>query len=206
MSGKKIIHIGNSMFPAIKERDVLNIIPIKKIGKKIEVGDIISFFSTSAKRILTHRIHIIKPNYFITKGDLNLTADMEKVKKTNIYGFVGSLIRGGKTIKVIGGQKGRIWAELFNIFNRLKYFSFFLLKYLIYRFKWLNYLKDSISINSKIKVFCFKKNKEKEYRLFFGKKIIGHLSRLNSPWILKKPYGFLVKTDSLPKINEKTSC
>lgn len=76
---------GNSMFPAIKNKEVVTIYPY---GKRVPaVGDVAAFFlPTQSNKLLIHRI-IATKEQFIFKGD-NLPEIDGMVDRTKILGVV----------------------------------------------------------------------------------------------------------------------
>lgn len=70
-----------------------SLILVKKVTdpEKLKVNDVITFKSPrNEKQLITHRIVEVKKMdskiLFITKGDANLTADVEEVESTNVFG------------------------------------------------------------------------------------------------------------------------
>jgi signal peptidase I len=98
---------GNSMFPAIKNGDILNIEPIK--DKDLQWADVL-FYRAAGRRMVAHRL--IK-KYFqdkklilITRGDYTVVNDA-KVSLDDVLGRVKAIERSGRTIGLNSGI-GRI--------------------------------------------------------------------------------------------------
>lgn len=78
----KITVCGISMLPKYKEGDTVF---VKKIDRKLEVGDVIWFCENN--KYIIHRVISIEGDYIITKGDNNKYADLP-VNYNNILGIV----------------------------------------------------------------------------------------------------------------------
>ena len=91
IGGLQIINVlTGSMYPEIKPG---SLIIVKKVNdpENLQVKDVITFQSPrNEKQLITHRIVKVKKLdskiYFITKGDANLTADVEEVGTASVFG------------------------------------------------------------------------------------------------------------------------
>lgn len=77
------IATGNSMNPTINSGDLI----IVKKTNHYELNDIIAF-QNDENMIITHRIHEISNELYITKGDNNHFIDGYQVKQNDVYGKV----------------------------------------------------------------------------------------------------------------------
>lgn len=92
---KKIKTFGNSMFPLLRDGDVVKIKKIK--FEKIRTNDIICF--RQKNHLVTHRVVYKTPKYLIAKGDSNPVSD-EKVLQRRILGKVSEIKRGGQNLNI----------------------------------------------------------------------------------------------------------
>lgn len=85
-------NISESMKPTIEKGDL--VIVSKKNMNTYRVGDIISFYRNYQGRpeIITHRIHDIGGNVYITKGDNNPRPDVEVLRPRLIIGEVIAIV------------------------------------------------------------------------------------------------------------------
>lgn len=89
---------GCSMFPAVRDGDILNVEPVKE--EEIRLGDII-FYRTADKRMSVHRVikRLFRNDRFVllTKGDSN-RGEGEAVSLEEILGRVKVIERNGQRI------------------------------------------------------------------------------------------------------------
>ncbi len=85
-------NISDSMYPTIEKGDLLVI--AKKNMNTYKIGDIISFYGNyqGESSVITHRIHDIGGNVYITKGDNNKFPDAQVLRPRLIIGEVVAII------------------------------------------------------------------------------------------------------------------
>lgn len=94
---------GNSMFPAIKDGDILNIEPIK--DKDLRWADIL-FYRAAGQYMVAHRL--IKKSFqdkrliLVTRGDYTVANDT-KISLDDVLGRVKAIERSGRTISLSSG-------------------------------------------------------------------------------------------------------
>jgi len=102
---------GRSMFPAIRDGDILNVEPVN--ARKVRLGDVI-FYRSGGRRLVAHRVikKIFKTERVIllTKGDSNKDKGQE-VNSNDILGRVKVIERGRRRTDVTQG-----FGRLVNIF------------------------------------------------------------------------------------------
>jgi hypothetical protein len=76
---------GNSMFPAIKDGDIISISPYS--GTRPQEGDIIAFIEKRSQRLFVHRLLHLNKGTFKAKGDNCFHSDPEQSRET-ILGYV----------------------------------------------------------------------------------------------------------------------
>ena len=90
---------GYSMFPAIKDGDILKVKPFKI--KEIKLGEVI-FYRTAGKRMVAHRVikKIFQNDKLVlrTKGDFNI--NYEYVTLEDVLGLVIAIERNGRQINL----------------------------------------------------------------------------------------------------------
>lgn len=100
------IATGNSMHPNINAGDLI----IIKKTNRYELNDIIAF-QNDENMIVTHRIHEINNELYITKGDNNHFIDGYQVKQNDIYGKVVGKINNIGSLMVFIHHK--FWLIIF---------------------------------------------------------------------------------------------
>lgn len=85
-------NISESMSPTIQKADL--VIVSKKDQHTYDVGDIVSFYAefNGQEEVITHRIHKIGGNVYITKGDNNTVPDKQYLRPRMIIGEVVSIV------------------------------------------------------------------------------------------------------------------
>jgi signal peptidase I len=101
--------------------------------KKINPGDVILFRKEDDKEIV-HRVLLIEPCGFVTRGDNNTFPDSELVSVQDILGVVTRFERRGKVYRVRGGKCGLVRSNLLRL-----WYKFVQRIYLIgvYPYRWL---------------------------------------------------------------------
>jgi len=87
---------GTSMFPFIKENDLLTILPPEKAFARL--GTIVCFINPINRSITIHRVIDCNKDYYITKGD-NCHAEDGRVIRTDILGIVTRVERKGLNVR-----------------------------------------------------------------------------------------------------------
>lgn len=88
-------NVGDSMFPQIRQRDLL---VIEAVKKPLRVGDVPLYKRDSGQYVL-HRIVDIRHGKYVMKGD-NRTATEKGITDRHIVGVLTAVIRNGKTFPV----------------------------------------------------------------------------------------------------------
>ncbi|MGD9015604.1 MAG: signal peptidase I [Candidatus Omnitrophota bacterium] len=91
---------GHSMYPAIKDRDILNVERVQ--ANQIRIGDVI-FYKTTGGHMVCHRVvnkfHQNDRPTFLAKGDSN-TGKAEEVLSDEVLGRVMTIERNGRVINL----------------------------------------------------------------------------------------------------------
>ena len=80
---------GDSMYPNIKEKDMIFLIKYKS-RSQLHICDVIAFKNNKMNRNILHRIIEIKEDYVISRGDNNIrinSVNGEKINETNFENF-----------------------------------------------------------------------------------------------------------------------
>ena len=115
---------GNSMFPLIREGDLL----IMKKTKRFSLFDVVSFYDERIKRRVVHRLVSVKGRTLLTHGDnnssiLRLSASFEKNLRKDVSAKVIAIIRNGSMIK---GWRFKFYSLISLFFATLKVFPYLL--------------------------------------------------------------------------------
>ena len=86
---------GGSMFPLIRDRDVVTIAPLT--GNPPRLGDIVAFVTSRSQKLMVHRVIRIVDDSFLIKGDNRDSAD-GLIPMANILGRVIKVERGKKAV------------------------------------------------------------------------------------------------------------
>jgi signal peptidase I len=88
---------GHSMYPFIKDGDMVTISPIVRSSPRI--GDVVAFIQKEAGSLLIHRIVGKNGESYLTKGDNTLEGD-GSVHKASILGCITKAERKGKKVSL----------------------------------------------------------------------------------------------------------
>ena len=120
----RMIARGNSMHPFIKDRDILQIVPLK--NRLLCVGDVVAFKHPESGHLIIHRIIDQSGDEWLIRGDNSENND-GVIKCDEIFGLVSRVERAGKIVTLGMGKERRIVAWLsrnnllldFKLFYRL---------------------------------------------------------------------------------------
>ena len=99
-------HVGVSMYPLLKPRDLLR---IKAVESKPRRLDVVLYKRDSGQYVL-HRILKVRSDDYIICGD-NCLYKEEGITDRHIFGILTEIVRNGKTISVYS-FKNRLYAHL----------------------------------------------------------------------------------------------
>jgi len=144
-TGLRFLAKGRSMYPAIRDGDIVNVEPVK--GQEIRLGDVV-FYRNNEERMVVHRI--IKKRVrsdgcvFITRGDANRYG--EEVVLNQIFGRVRILERKGRKTNITqswGRLRGLISSAFFCSLIKFRYTGGRILRY-VHGIKVYRYLAKKI--------------------------------------------------------------
>jgi hypothetical protein len=186
---------GSSMYPTLKQGDVLEVVP----AHILSVGDVVVFPSVEGKRYIAHRVVSISCLGVKTRGDNLKNDDARLLQTSEVTGLVVSAHRGNKILPIRGGREGLryatiLWA-IYPVRNGLVKIAGF-----IYRglsdsaiFRRLNPFRFST------KVVMYRRTDGFEMQLLWGKRVIGRRMPGETEWQLRRPFRLFVDASSLPE-------
>jgi len=192
-----IFYKGSSMYPILKNNDVLKISYYK--NRKIKKGDIIVFISPENGQKNIHRIISINSGEIRTRGDNNRNRDKWILNPGNVIGYVHHIYRRNKSIKVLGGLIGYLCSILLRIFNRINILISSFIGSVYYKMSKSNIIRQLPYFNINFKVISFNRPSGKELQLFIGKNLIGRLLPGENIWRIKPPFRLFINEGNLPE-------
>ncbi len=188
--------VGPSMYPTMKSGDAYILKEISSIDE-ICRGDVIVFPHPDEPINVVHRIIRIYPEGFQTRGDNNNRKDPYIVKKDDIIGVVGKVIRKNKRYTIHGGNAGLFihrmaWARKYSrpyIVKPLKFLLNLLIRSKIF-FIFGNFFSTSITKINRMG--------SEQFILSVNKKPVGKKESKESAWIISFPYSLFINPKKLP--------
>jgi signal peptidase I len=201
---KKIVYVGTSMYPLLRDLDMLFLSPYDE--QDLQQGDIIVFKTKKCGKdiTITHRIFSFNKTGIITKGDNNPRIDDLPVNPSDILGLVVYAKRGNRLIRVHNGKTGIFLAETIHLLLRIKSIT---LRVISYPYNWVSrtgMLKTLVSPGTKQRVINFQRPGGIESHLLMGKYLVAKRRPGNPKWTILPPFKLFVDEASLPK-NDLTS-
>ena len=197
MAEVTIRFIGRSMLPTLKAGDILGMALFTQ--REIQVGDIIAFNGPNGGALTVHRAVSVDLNGVRTRGDNNFIIDNWVLSPDDIIGRIVSVYRQRKKVIILNGFLGRTYAfflgNLRNIYSTL---LFVILSRLYHWIAEAGMLRKLFLRQSKIRLYCFKRNNDLELQLLWGRRIIGRLSPGQKQWYIKCPFKLIIDEESLP--------
>ena len=192
---KSFVHVGNSMYPALRALDQVYVTPVRG---EIKPGDIIVFKYQPTGIMIAHRVISAGIDGIRTMGDNNQKPDDLTLRQDMIIGKVTNARRGRRMIRVDAGLRGRLFTATYRtIKNARAIVEIILVKPYqllarsgIFRI----WLPDSL----KYKIVRIEKNGNVSLMLTIGGRRIGRPNPLGSGWLIKPPYKLFVDETSLP--------
>jgi signal peptidase I len=192
-------HLGNSMYPTIVEKDILEVRPYNDGNPR--PGDIVVFSSAENDALIAHRAISIDNGGIITKGDNNVCADPSRLSCESIVGKVIAVWHQGSRRNMASEWIG--WtlnkSILFNA--RLKPRIESIMDYLKKNYSFVFSLFSSFMI-TRAKVF--KSERKEDMILLIGTRVAGRYFYKSQRWRISRPYCILIDKNSLPKPDEYT--
>lgn len=100
---------GSSMFPFIRDGDVISIVPLPPSGPG--VGDAVAFLKPQVERLVVHRLVKKCDDGYILKGDNYRFGEWDgPIPLTNLLGIVTQVERKGKQVRLGLGPERRVIA------------------------------------------------------------------------------------------------
>ncbi|MCD1294896.1 signal peptidase I [Methanocella sp. CWC-04] len=192
-----LVYVGKSMYPTLKDLDMLCVIPY--INRGIRCGDVVAFFTPDEGKKVAHRIISITDEGIKTRGDNNAYVDKWVLRPNNLIGQVVFVERGSKLVKISGGLRG----GLSYLWHRFIKFSKAYVFYVVYRINgiWPALLKKDMAGQKDMYVLHFKRPEGMEMQLFMGKKLVGKRLPGAESWRIFRPYDLFIDEEYLDRHN-----
>jgi hypothetical protein len=192
-SFRPTIHVGPSMYPALRDRDVLQLVAYG--GRRPKRGDVIVFHSPEDGGKVTHRV-ISVAGGIRTRGDSNSEADPGILGADRIVGRVVALQRRGRRLRVRGGWRALLLLRLRRaiagpITAALLHPSYRLLSRSGLPRLWL-------PAKWRARVVRFERPEGTELHVMIGRRLAGYLRPGKNEWVIRRPFRLLVNEASLP--------
>ncbi len=179
-------HFCGSMLPLLQNKDILEIIPVRKVVK----GDIVLFKGEEKEQWIAHRVIKIEKKSIYTKGDNNKSIDDKALCFSDISRIVSARWRNGKRLVIYRGRRAILQYYIYLAYTK----SRALVRKSIDRFstpKALSPLLDRL-LPAPSEV-TFQKNGRQKRELYIGKRYIGSYSEREQCWKIRFPYRLLYK-------------
>jgi len=197
MAENRLNFSGVSMLPTLKPGDLLKLVRCKK--REIHVGDVVAFQSPISQGLIVHRVVAFDYTGLRTKGDNNDRIDDWVLSPHNIFGRIVSAHRGGQTITILGGFRGRQYVRTIHTVRCLnKALMSALLSPLYHWLAKTGIFKKMFLCLLNTRIYCFKCGDQLELQILLGRRIIGRLFPGQKQWYIKRPFRLIVDEKSLP--------
>jgi len=191
-----IHYIGNSMFPTLREGDILKISPYK--DRDIRVGDVVVFNSPYWKIPIVHRVVSFDKKGIRTKGDNKIPIDDCILQPNKIIGRVVSAQRGKKEVKILDGLPGQIYTLILETGKRIDMLVSTILRPVYRCLTRTGIFRKLFSRWIHIHVLCFKQGDGLEMQLQLGRRVIGRRLPGQNQWHIVRPFKVFVDEATLP--------
>ncbi|MFA6011547.1 MAG: hypothetical protein WC799_16285 [Desulfobacteraceae bacterium] len=102
----RFVSCGNSMFPFIRNRDTVTLIPCKKTA--LTVGDVVAYRHPMSSNLVIHRVISEKNGCYLMKGD-NAREPDAQITMEHVTGILQGITRNGRTVTLgLGCEKAWI--------------------------------------------------------------------------------------------------
>lgn len=202
---KTIVYVGKSMYPLLRDLDILYYVPYE--SQRLKVGDVIIFKPSRGAyaNCTTHRIISLNDHGAITKGDNNNVADSGVVSPRDIIGLVVYAKRKDRRVRVHGGFPGRVLFVTIQLLRVIRNIGEKLLVRPYHILSRSGVFRPFVPFSMKPRVVSFKRNDVIECRLLMGDRVVGRLNPGNNIWTIYPPYKLFIneallsdKTDAAP--------
>lgn len=194
---KLFIHVGNSMYPALRALDQVNVTPT--CGEIIP-GDIVVFQHDPTDKMIAHRVISAGNDGIRTMGDNNPKPDDLILRPEMIIGKVTGIRRGKRMIRVRGGLQGRLWTAAYRTIKKALATAEIILVKPYHLLAISGIFRIWLPESLKYKVIKIEKKENVGLILSMGGRMIGRYNYRIGKWLIKPPYKLFVDETSLPAI------
>lgn len=194
---KSYVHVGNSMYPAMRALDEVYVTPD---WSEIITGDIIVFQHDPTDKMIAHRVISVCTDGIRTMGDNNPKPDDLTLRPEMIIGKVTSIRRGKRMISVRGGRQGKLWMTVYRTIKKAMAIAEMILVMPYHLLARSGIFRIWLPANLKYKVIRIEKNENVSLLLSMGGRTIGRYNDRIGTWLIKPPYKLFVDETSLPVI------
>lgn len=194
---KSFVHVGNSMYPALRALDQVYVSPIH--GDIIK-GDIVVFQYSPTDVLIAHRVIYVGSEGIRTMGDNNPKPDDMTLLREMIVGKVTSARRRKRTILVMGGLQGRLWVAVYRAIKNTRVTMESILVKPYHLLAKSGIFRIWLPESLKYKVIKVEKNANVSMILSMSGRTIGRYSTRKRGWLIKPPYKLFIDEASLPGI------
>jgi hypothetical protein len=104
---------GASMWPFIRDGDVLTLVPWEGCNRAI--GRVVAWFNPQTQKLIVHRILAVNGNFYLIKGDNSVTQTDGWISREQIISAVARVERKGRQARLGLGIEGGLIAYLSKI-------------------------------------------------------------------------------------------
>lgn len=202
--GENLIFTGKSMYPVLKDLDVLRVKPCRL--DEVRVGDVIAHYDgVEERRKIAHRVISVQHDGLEVMGDNCSEADKRLVKEDDLIGKVVAVKRKENWKRLHGGKIGSFNAYLCRTrkkLNTVLHNEFF--RKIYHSLLKSGFLKRYFALNKKLRVIAVKNNDEVKLQLLFGRHRVGVLNGGSQQWKIKPLFRLFVDESSLPCMKDIT--
>lgn len=191
---KSFVHVGNSMYPALRALDQVYV--TSTCGKILQ-GDIVVFQYGPTEKMIAHRVMSIGSDGIRTMGDNNPKLDDLTLRPEMIIGKVTSARRGKRMIRVRGGIWGRLLMVAYRVIKKARKITETILVIPYHMLARSGLFRIWLPDSLKYRVIRIKNDEHVSMLLMMSGRAIGRYNVHSGEWLIKPPYKLFVDEASL---------
>ncbi|MCP4575689.1 MAG: signal peptidase I [Deltaproteobacteria bacterium] len=186
---------GPSMNPTLKAGDGLRVVPYE--NTRISVGDVVVFHTPETNGHVSHRVISVDDRGLRTRGDNNNDTDSWILRPNQITGRVISARRGPKSLPILGGKRGMLYARSLWLMKRADPAISRIFHPVYHRLAVSGIFRRVLPRGSEPRILRFTRHNGVEMQVLMGRWIIGR-RKPGEQWLVRRPFRFFVDKASLP--------